>query len=184
MSSNKETLEGAVVLTDAGKYIRFQADVVSEHEKAEFYQEMDLLRDMVRKGVDPRVSARFSTIETTNRNLFVSCANSDRVYVVETMQPDREPQITVVEAECWGGGEPQSPSREQDPFAFLSLVVSRRMYLEEVADAQEIVCQLRACGAPKWRIYLKIATTYFWVTLNAIGEIKRRYSGKNAPSDG
>lgn len=63
----------------------------------------------------------------------------------------------------------------------ISLLVPRRISDEEIGDALELVGQLSQDKRPAWQIYLKVASTIFWVGLSAIREVTSSLMGKKKP---
>jgi len=63
-------------------------------------------------------------------------------------------------------------------FAFAELVAPTRITDEEIGDALEVLERLSRSGAPSWRLYLKIATTYFWLAVNVVRELSSAITGK------
>lgn len=60
----------------------------------------------------------------------------------------------------------------------LSLLVPRRLAEEEIGDALERVRNLVRLGRPRWHVWLKVATTVFWVCLNSLREITSAVRGR------
>jgi hypothetical protein len=60
----------------------------------------------------------------------------------------------------------------------LSLFVPRRLAEEEIGDALERVQYLARLGRPRWQIWLKVATSVFWVCLNSLREIISAVRGR------
>lgn len=50
----------------------------------------------------------------------------------------------------------------------LEALVPRRIANEEIGDAQEYIHRMVAAHRPRWMIYLKVATTYFWILTHAL----------------
>jgi hypothetical protein len=62
----------------------------------------------------------------------------------------------------------------------VELLVPPRIRDEELGDAREIVYRLVREGAPRWKIFLKVATTFFWVGVNTIREVIAGLAGQKA----
>jgi hypothetical protein len=60
----------------------------------------------------------------------------------------------------------------------LSLVVSRRIGQEDIGDALECLHRLACLGCPRWQLWLKTASTVFWVLLNSLREITSAVRGR------
>ncbi|HVF58250.1 MAG TPA: hypothetical protein VNJ70_00315 [Thermoanaerobaculia bacterium] len=60
----------------------------------------------------------------------------------------------------------------------LSLFVPPRLAEEEIGDAIERVRDLVRLGRPRWHVWLKVATTVFWVCLNSLREITSAVRGR------
>jgi len=56
-------------------------------------------------------------------------------------------------------------------FRAIALILPRRLYLEDLGDALETIALLEQAAAPRWQIWLKIGSTYIWLSLNALREV-------------
>lgn len=59
----------------------------------------------------------------------------------------------------------------------LSAMVPARIANEEIGDALEIIHRMAAAKCPKWRIYLRVATTFFWVSVHTLSHSAERVAG-------
>ena len=50
----------------------------------------------------------------------------------------------------------------------LEALVPRRIANEEIGDAQEYIHRMVAAHRPRWMIYLKVVTTYFWILTHSL----------------
>lgn len=63
----------------------------------------------------------------------------------------------------------------------LGLFVPKRLSSDEIGDAVEsLYIMARDPGCPRWRMWVKVATTWFWVAINAVREIRSAWGGKKA----
>lgn len=56
----------------------------------------------------------------------------------------------------------------------LEALVPRRIANEEIGDAQEYIHRMVAAHRPRWMVYLKVATTYFWILTHALAAVITR----------
>jgi len=63
-------------------------------------------------------------------------------------------------------------------FDFVSLLVPRRLANEELGDALEVINREIAKRRPRWRIWLKVGTTLFWITINSLRWICGAFRGR------
>lgn len=63
-------------------------------------------------------------------------------------------------------------------FDFVSLLVPRRLANEELGDALEVINREIAKRRPRWRIWLKVGTTLFWITINSLRWISGAFRGR------
>lgn len=63
--------------------------------------------------------------------------------------------------------------RVRRAFAFAELLVPQRIAAEELGDAMEQITSFARGRRPHWQIYLKVATTIFWVLWHAIRDVGR-----------
>lgn len=59
----------------------------------------------------------------------------------------------------------------------LSMWVPKRLASEEIGDALERINAMSAAGRPFWFIYLKVATTSWWVTWHSVLHYAERIAG-------
>jgi hypothetical protein len=62
-------------------------------------------------------------------------------------------------------------------FQFLGLILPRRLWEEDLGDALEHLSMLRRFGAPSWQLRLKVTSTVFWLSLNAVRELMATIQG-------
>lgn len=75
-------------------------------------------------------------------------------------------------------------------FAFLSTLLPTRIANEEIGDALELIHQLVEAGRPKWFIWTKVVTTFWWASVHtcvyyvekALG-IKKAVTGMDSRKD-
>lgn len=60
----------------------------------------------------------------------------------------------------------------------LALTVPRRIAEEDLGDALECIYLLRLLGRPRWKTWLKVAATVFWVLINSLREITSAVRGR------
>ena len=65
-------------------------------------------------------------------------------------------------------------------FRLAQLLVPSRLSKEELGDALEVIHQLVRAHASAWKIYLKIATTVGWLTLNVVREVSSALLGRRS----
>lgn len=71
--------------------------------------------------------------------------------------------------------------RAESVFNFIALVVPRRMRSEEIGDALEMIHAMTGDPTcPSWRVWLKVASSCFWVVLNALRSVRSVIIGKKA----
>ena len=63
-------------------------------------------------------------------------------------------------------------------FSALELVLPKRIVAEEVGDALEVVGRLHQEGSSAWKMYLKLASTVFWISINAVREVSGGILGR------
>jgi hypothetical protein len=66
-------------------------------------------------------------------------------------------------------------------FRAITLILPQRLCEEDLGDAIEEISRLERAGAGRWQIRLIIASTHFWLLLNALREITSGLIGA-APS--
>jgi len=76
-------------------------------------------------------------------------------------------QITGPPAELFAE-EQQIIDQASKALDLLEALVPRRIANEEIGDAQEYIHRMVAAHRPRWMIYLKVATTYFWILTHAL----------------
>jgi hypothetical protein len=59
----------------------------------------------------------------------------------------------------------------------VSALVPKRISNEEIGDALEIICSMQKAGRPKWLVYLKVVTTFWWVILHTLLHYAERMAG-------
>ena len=84
-------------------------------------------------------------------------------------------------------GEPElidsrlTAGRVSASLGLLDLLVPKRLSSSEIGDAVEsIYTMARDPSCPRWRMYLKVTTTWFWVVINALREVRSAWGGKKA----
>lgn len=60
----------------------------------------------------------------------------------------------------------------------VSACVPKRLADEEIGDALELITRMETEGRSKFLCWTKVATTVFWVAVNALREIRRSWKGK------
>jgi len=65
-------------------------------------------------------------------------------------------------------------------FQFLELLLPQRIRDEEIGDALEEIAALVERSAGRWQIRLKIASTTFWLLINAVREVSSAVRGKKS----
>jgi hypothetical protein len=63
-------------------------------------------------------------------------------------------------------------------FEAVSLLFPRRIRDEELGDGAEGIHRLMCLGRPAWQIYVKLASTIFWIMINALREVTSAGFGK------
>jgi hypothetical protein len=63
-------------------------------------------------------------------------------------------------------------------FRITALLLPRRLWEEELGDALEVLHALRAAGAPRWQLNLKIFSTLTWSLVNALREVMSAVTGQ------
>jgi hypothetical protein len=66
-------------------------------------------------------------------------------------------------------------------FDVVSAVVPERIANEELGDALEEMQRRMSCGGATWWVYVKLASTLFWISMNAVREIAAALLGKSRP---
>lgn len=64
----------------------------------------------------------------------------------------------------------------------MELVLPKRLAMEDLGDAMEQIARLVQRREPIWKIYLKTASTMFWLAVKALREIISALPGKKAGS--
>ena len=59
----------------------------------------------------------------------------------------------------------------------LSALVPQRIAHEEIGDAIEVINKMITAGRPKWFVYLKVGTTFFWVGIHTLLLCGERVAG-------
>ena len=60
---------------------------------------------------------------------------------------------------------------------FLSAIVPKRIANEEIGDALEQIHAMATARRPRWFIYVKVATTFFWVAVHTGLHYAERVAG-------
>lgn len=60
-------------------------------------------------------------------------------------------------------------ARASRALGLIELLVPKRIADEEIGDAMEVIVRMVDHGQPAWRVYLKVASTVFWVLLHTVG---------------
>jgi hypothetical protein len=82
-------------------------------------------------------------------------------------------EVLLFKKGAWfrGFGRRAGPSgvrRAEKAFALLEAIFPKRICNEEIGDAMEVIHKLVAAKHPKWMIYAKVASTFFWVSTHAV----------------
>ncbi|WP_426751695.1 hypothetical protein [Myxococcus sp. Y35] len=72
---------------------------------------------------------------------------------------------------------PQTSHRATWILDLLSMCVPKRLASEEIGDALERINAMLAAGRPSWFIYLKVATTTWWVAWHSVLHYAERIAG-------
>lgn len=64
----------------------------------------------------------------------------------------------------------------------MELVLPKRLAMEDLGDAMEQIARLVQRREPTWKVYLKTASTMFWLAVKALREIISALPGKKAGS--
>jgi hypothetical protein len=59
----------------------------------------------------------------------------------------------------------------------LSALVPKRIATEEIGDALELIDKMVKAKRPKWFVYLKVTTTFFWVGAHTLLHYAERVAG-------
>jgi hypothetical protein len=80
-----------------------------------------------------------------------------------------------------GNIEERHPLSSLRVLGLLSLILPRRLRDEDLGDALEDLACLRRSGAPRWQLHVKVVSTVFWLSLNAVREISSALQGVFSP---
>ena len=76
------------------------------------------------------------------------------------------------------------PKRALALLDLASLLAPKRVREEEIGDALEDIHRRLSQGQPAWKIYLRVASTLFWVAINSLREITGALLGRSKAGTG
>ena len=77
---------------------------------------------------------------------------------------------------CLRFDDPPRDRSENKALLFFALMLPAEIDDEEIGDALEKLDKLRRAGAPRWTIWVKVASTVFWCVVNMASLVIRKLS--------
>lgn len=112
-----------------------------------------------------RAHAARNELEKTNAAF---AQYSVRIDLKIAEQEESDPRTTIV-------------GKVESSFRLVDLLVPKRLSNEEIGDAVECINRMLMDPAYKpWKIWLKVATTWIWIAVNAVRNVASALTGKRA----
>jgi hypothetical protein len=64
-----------------------------------------------------------------------------------------------------------TPENHPAVFRAIALFLPRRLYIEDLGDALEVLAMLERTGRPRWQRWVKIGSMCFFLLLNTVREV-------------
>lgn len=155
--------------------------VVLQGVRARARRDVELIRDVRRRHRDSEVSIEL-TVEEVEAFERASRAGVNSGYrTARIIEKARQKKLSHATRQAAG---PRSLQRATYALDALSTLVPKRISSEEIGDALEAIDRLMKAGRPKWFIYTKVATTYFWVLLHTLLHYAEQAAGIWATATG